>query len=79
MRSRTNGTKHIIADTSKCKACWDCIDECKLDTLGRVNLWFHKHVVIKNAEKCRGCKNCITVCPNGVFELAMQTRNAVNY
>lgn len=68
MRSQRNKTKHIIADTKKCKACWDCIDECEYGTLGKVNLWFHKHVVIKNADKCHGCKRCIAVCPNEVFQ-----------
>lgn len=68
MRSNRNRTEYIWADTSKCKACWECIDECRHGALGKVNIWFHKHVVIKNAEKCRGCKSCIAVCPNGVFE-----------
>ena len=78
MRSRRNSTKYVFADTGKCKACWACIDECEHDVLGKINLWFHKHVVIKNAEKCLGCKRCIDVCPNGVFEPLMQTRIAVN-
>ena len=69
MRSRRNSTEYISADTRKCNACWECIDECKKGVLGKVNLLFHKHVVIANAEKCSGCKRCITVCPNGVFEL----------
>lgn len=77
--TKRNRTKYICADTSKCKACWDCIDECQHETLGKVNFWFHKHVVIKNAEKCRGCKSCIAVCSNGVFEPIMQTGTAVNY
>ena len=67
-RLRRNSTDYICADTGKCKACWVCIDECKHGVLRKLDLWFHKHVVIKNAEKCRGCKRCIAVCPNGVFE-----------
>jgi 2-oxoglutarate ferredoxin oxidoreductase subunit delta len=78
MRSRRNSTDHICADTGKCKACWACIDECKHGVLRKVDLWFHKHVVIKNAEKCRGCKRCIAVCPNGVFKPVVQTLTAVN-
>jgi 2-oxoglutarate ferredoxin oxidoreductase subunit delta len=78
MRSKRNRTKYIRVDSRKCKACWECIDECKYDTLGKVDLWFHKHVVIKNAEKCSGCKLCIAVCPNGVFEPVIQTRTAMN-
>jgi len=45
-----------------------CVDECKYDVLGKMDMWFHRHVVVRNAENCRGCKHCITVCPNGVFE-----------
>jgi ferredoxin len=70
MRSRRRSTKHIRLDTGKCKACWKCIEECKYGALGYVNLWFHKHVVVRDPEKCRGCKRCIAVCPNGVFEAA---------
>jgi Na+-translocating ferredoxin:NAD+ oxidoreductase RNF subunit RnfB len=79
MRSKRNRTKYIYLDKSKCEACWDCIDECKHDVLGKVDVWFHKHVVIKNAENCRGCQSCIAVCPNGVFGLINQTRTAVNH
>jgi uncharacterized Fe-S center protein len=78
MRSRRNSTDHICADTAKCKACWACIDECEYRALGKVNLWFHRHVVIKNADKCCGCKRCIAVCPNGVLKPVMQARTAVN-
>jgi 2-oxoglutarate ferredoxin oxidoreductase subunit delta len=79
MRSKRKSTKYIYVDTSKCEACWDCIDECKQDVLGKVDIWFHKHVIIKNAEKCCGCKSCISVCPNGVFEPITKTRTAMNY
>ena len=67
MRSKRHSTKYIYADTSQCEACWECIPECKYGTLGKVNFWFHKHVVIKHPENCRGCQACIAVCPNGVF------------
>ena len=79
MRSRSKNTKYIQVDTRKCKACWACIDECEYGTLGKVNVWFHKHVVIKDPEKCRGCKRCITLCPKGVFTPVIQIRSAVNY
>lgn len=67
MRSKRHSTQYIHADTSKCEACWECIPECKYDTLGKLDFWFHKHVVIKNPENCRGCRACIAACPNGVF------------
>ncbi|MBU2551200.1 MAG: ferredoxin family protein [Proteobacteria bacterium] len=79
MKSNKNSTKYIYADTRKCKACWACIDECQYDVLGKINLWFHKHVVIKHPENCRGCKSCIAVCPNGVFESMMKERASVHH
>ncbi len=79
MRKQTRRTNHIVIDTSKCEACWDCIDECKHNTLGKVNFWFHKHVAIKKAENCRGCKKCINVCPKGVFESVKLTQKAANF
>lgn len=66
-RSR-RATRYISVDIGKCVACWKCVDECKHGVLGSLNLWFHKHVVVRDFEKCRGCKRCIAVCPNGVFE-----------
>ncbi len=67
-RSRRS-TRYIRVDADKCTACWKCIEECQYGVLGALNLWFHKHVVVRESEKCRGCKRCIEVCPNGVFEV----------
>lgn len=75
---RNRNTKYISIDTGKCKACWDCIDECENDVLGKVNLWFHKHVVFKNPEQCIGCRRCVRKCPNGVFEPIQKTRAEIN-
>jgi len=44
-----------------------------------MDLWFHKHVVIKHAENCRGCQRCVDVCPNGVFKPVIQTPTEVNH
>ena len=66
-RSRNKSTRFIIADTTRCEACWVCLDECDFNVLGKLNIWIHKHVIIKNADACRGCKKCVAVCPNGVF------------
>jgi ferredoxin len=66
-RRRGHFSKYIYADTSKCEACWECIEVCKYGVLGKVDFWFHKHVVFKNGDACRGCKKCFAACPNGVF------------
>jgi len=79
MRRRRKSTEHIWADTSKCQACWTCVDECEYGVLGKMDLWFHKHVVIKHAENCRGCQRCVDVCPNGVFKPVIQTPTEVNH
>ncbi|MBN2500989.1 MAG: ferredoxin family protein [Anaerolineales bacterium] len=68
MKFGGKSTKHIRLDTSNCEACWECIDECKYGVLGKVDFWFHKHVIVEHPEKCSGCKRCIDICPHGVFE-----------
>jgi ferredoxin len=68
-RRRGHFSRYVYADTSKCKACWECIEVCKYGVLGKVDFWFHRHVVFKNGDECRGCKKCISACPNGVFQI----------
>ncbi len=68
MRSNNKSTKYINANTTKCEACWICIDECKYNVVGKVNLWFHKHIIFEDIGECRGCKKCINICPNDVFK-----------
>ena len=77
MMSKIRSTRFITINTRKCEACWECIDECKGNSLGKINLWFHKHVVIKNENDCCGCKKCIAVCPNDVFTAVKQKKVAV--
>ncbi|PKN62438.1 MAG: hypothetical protein CVU57_24435 [Deltaproteobacteria bacterium HGW-Deltaproteobacteria-15] len=67
MRSKSKTTPYVSVDTHKCEACWKCVDTCRTGTLGKVNFWFHKHVVVINAESCRGCGPCVEVCPEGAF------------
>ena len=67
-RSKNRSTKFIIADTSRCEACWKCIDECDFNVLRKLNILIHKHVIVKNAEACRGCLKCVAVCPNGALQ-----------
>lgn len=76
VRTGRKTTKYIIADTSKCEACWKCIEECEYDVLGNVNFWFHKHIFFKKADECRGCRKCVTICPNDVFAPIAQKKRS---
>lgn len=60
-RSHTQ-TQHIKIDNHKCKACWDCVNTCPKNVIGKVNLFFHKHLHIDYAEQCIGCLKCVKVC-----------------
>jgi uncharacterized Fe-S center protein len=78
MKFNKKCTRYIKIDPRKCEACWDCIDECKSNVLGKVDIWFHKHVVVENAEDCCGCRRCISVCPNNVFEPVALEGTSIN-
>ena len=60
-------TPYILANTSRCEACWKCIETCHKQVIGKVSFLWHKHIVIKAGENCTGCKKCIKTCPHGVF------------
>jgi 2-oxoglutarate ferredoxin oxidoreductase subunit delta len=60
--SRHTETLYIRLDTSRCKACWDCVQTCPRGVLGKVDLRFHRHARIGRAENCKGCLLCLDVC-----------------
>jgi len=61
-RHRANSTKFINLDARKCEACWECVKACKNETLGKVDLFFHRHALIVNPDKCTGCLRCVKAC-----------------
>lgn len=57
-------TLYIRLDTSRCKACWDCVQTCPQGVIGKVDLRFHRHARIDRAEDCQGCLLCLDACPH---------------
>ncbi len=67
MRSKFNNTNHkqtqfIQLNTIKCKACWKCTEKCPAKVFRKIDLPWHKHVVISNGEECTGCLKCVKAC-----------------
>lgn len=60
MSSRTH---FVEIDTHHCDACWECIAVCPTTVLGKVDIFFHRHVRIDQPEACNGCKRCVRACP----------------
>lgn len=60
-------TPFVQLDTGKCKACWTCLEGCKKNVLGKVDLPWHKHALVINPDKCSGCLMCIKVCQYNAF------------
>ena len=60
--SRQTKTRYIRLNTSRCKACWECVQVCPQHVFGKVDFWFHRHACIDQADDCRGCLRCLKVC-----------------
>ncbi len=60
-------TRYVKIDARKCKACWKCVDECPRQVIGKIDFWFHKHVMFRHSEACIGCRKCIETCPHGAY------------
>jgi 2-oxoglutarate ferredoxin oxidoreductase subunit delta len=55
-------------DTRRCEACWDCVEACPKQVLGKIDVIWHRHAIIRNAEACNGCKKCVRACESGAIE-----------
>ncbi|MGA2503536.1 MAG: 4Fe-4S dicluster domain-containing protein [Anaerolineales bacterium] len=58
----------ITMDTRRCEACWDCVEACPKQVLGKIDVIWHRHAIIRNAEACNGCKKCVRACESGAIE-----------
>jgi NAD-dependent dihydropyrimidine dehydrogenase PreA subunit len=61
-RNNRRETQYISLESRKCEACWKCIESCKNDVLGKIDIFFHKHSKIINADNCKGCRKCVKAC-----------------
>jgi Fe-S-cluster-containing hydrogenase component 2 len=66
--SRRRKNDFIRLDTRLCDACWDCIEVCPKQALGKIDVIWHHHVIIRDAEACNGCKKCVRACESGAIE-----------
>lgn len=60
-------TKFVELDSAKCQACWKCVENCKNNAIGKIDIIIHKHALIKNPENCTGCLKCVKVCEFGAY------------
>ena len=61
-------TAHIQLDPHRCQACWECVNACPKQVLGKVDLPIHKHAKVVNPDECIGCKKCVKTCQHGAIE-----------
>lgn len=51
----TTHTAHVFINSSKCVACWKCVDTCPEQAIGKMKVLWHKHIVFRKPENCSGC------------------------
>lgn len=66
-RTRRRETRFIALDTHACDACWECVEACPNQVLGRVSMFFHKHAKVVDADACTGCLKCVRACEAGAL------------
>jgi NAD-dependent dihydropyrimidine dehydrogenase PreA subunit len=72
---RHTETPYIHLDTSRCKACWECVQACRQGVLGKVDFRFHRHAHIDRAENCKGCLLCLDACPHQAVLIREETHD----
>ena len=68
-------TKYIEVRTRSCEACWDCLDVCSNQVLGKLEMGPHRHIRITASENCKGCKKCVQACPYHAIEYVYQPKH----
>lgn len=77
-RQQSRVTQFITLDTHACEACWECVEACPNEVLGRVALGrFHRHARITDADACTGCLACVRVCEAGALARREEGRAGV--
>jgi NAD-dependent dihydropyrimidine dehydrogenase PreA subunit len=66
-RASRRETGFITLDTHLCDACWECVEACPDDVLGRLTVLFHKHARIVAPGSCTGCLRCVKACETGAL------------
>lgn len=66
-KTRRKKSDYIQLNTSKCTACFKCIEACSKKVIGKIDILIHKHAIIRNGEECVGCGKCIKVCDAGAI------------
>jgi NAD-dependent dihydropyrimidine dehydrogenase PreA subunit len=65
--SHSRRTRFIRLDTHRCEACWDCLEVCPKRVFGKIDLFVHRHVIIRDAGACNGCKKCVRACESSAI------------
>jgi NAD-dependent dihydropyrimidine dehydrogenase PreA subunit len=66
-RDRRRQTGFIALDTHACDACWECVEACPNEVLGRLSVLFHNHARIVAPDACIGCLKCVKTCEAGAL------------
>ena len=60
-------TAHVELNRKKCKACWQCLENCPNQVIGKIDLPWHKHALIVDSRHCSGCLKCVKTCRYGAY------------
>ena len=59
----------IQLNSNLCAACWECVEICPNNKIGKIDLPWHKHSKIIKSKNCSGCMQCIKACKYGALSL----------
>jgi 2-oxoglutarate ferredoxin oxidoreductase subunit delta len=64
---RHTSSAFVSLEKGLCQACWECVAACPNGVIGKVDVWVHRHAVIRAGDTCTGCGRCVKACPNGAL------------
>lgn len=67
-------TAFVQLDTYACTACWECLEACPANVIGKsflylANILINEHVLMYDAAACTGCMKCMQTCTSDAISI----------
>lgn len=63
----------VTVSTERCVGCGRCVERCRREAMGLIQLRTEHYAMLVNPGKCNGCGKCAKVCNFNAIEIVTHT------
>lgn len=73
MFGRKNNNVSVTVSTKSCVGCGQCVERCRRNAMGLVQLRNETYAMLINPANCTGCGKCAKACKFNAIEISSET------